>query len=56
VKQVLNFLWSKVGGQTSGGECEDEQRHGNGEDSVAEGIETPEPRVAISIHIGARMF
>ncbi len=55
-EEVLNFLWSKVRGQTSEGECEDDQRHGDGKYSIAEGIEAPEPRVAISAHIGPHMF
>jgi hypothetical protein len=56
LKQVLNRLWSEVLGQPSEGECENEQRHSDGEDTITEGIQAPEPRVAISIHIGPHIF
>jgi len=56
LKQVLNSLGSEVLGQPSEGECKNEQRHSYGEDSITEGIQAPEPRVAISIHIGPHMF
>jgi hypothetical protein len=43
-------------GQPRERECENEQLPSDGEDSITEGIQSPEPRVAISIHIGPHMF